>query len=341
MSEQAKSEAQQDSSDHPPLASFLKYCSDDERVIKGIFEDHTIRFTPPKDLNDPLEANPILRFPDCTSYQWFRYKGVTLPSDEWWFRLHRIQRRINKYGVLSLTKVWDSFDMWSRYANGHKGFLLWLKSDFNECPYMLSPDGRVYPVKEVEYPFEHVIDIGSLFHGRKRLQPEVIYEKVFFQKASRWQAEHEYRMVRPLSDLTANQTSERELGQNVPSGLFDFSLDCVVGITFGACMSIDKRSRIKNLCDGFGIPCSQACIIRDEREEDALGGKMGKVKIVPPDLSLGLMDVDQCILDSAHINDQESKLEITSLQDLPYWNDDPAWVQELYENRKKRLRMES
>jgi hypothetical protein len=42
---------------------------------------------------------------------------------------------------------------------------------------------------------------------------------------------------------------------------------------------------------------------------DSLGGKMGKVKIAPPDQSPKLMEVFPCILDSAHIEDQEDKAQ--------------------------------
>jgi len=341
MSETVINGQQESSVDYSQLGSFLKYCSDDDCVIKGIFEDHRIRFTPPSELNDPLEANPILRFKDRRAYRWFHYDGMSLPSQEWWFRLHLIQRRINKFGILSLTKVWDSFDMWSRYANGHKGFLLWLKGDFNEQPCMLSREGKPYPVIEVEYPPLHTIAMGEVLDAKGRFRREAVHERLFFQKVSRWHAEHEYRMVRPLSDLLDGASADKKPDGDPLSGLFGFSLDCVEGVTFGACMSVEKRNWIKRLCNCSRIPCSQAYVVRDEKEEQALGGKMGKVKMAPADLSARLMDVNPCILDSAYIDDQTSKSEIASLSELPYWNDDPAWVQELYDNRKRRQRSTS
>jgi hypothetical protein len=320
---------------------FFKYCSDDERVIKGIFEDHKIRFTQPWVLNDPLEANPTIRFKDQENYRWFVYDGVTLPSREWWIRLHLIERKINEFGILSLTEIPDSFDMWSRYANGHKGFLFGLKKDFNERPCMLSRDGKPYPVREVEYPPEHSIDIEELMDRQGRFRRELAHQRLFFQKVSRWQTECEYWMVRPFSDLAGYRPVADKRQKDERRHLFDFSLDCVLGVTLGACMSVENKRRISKVCESSGIPYNQAWIVRDERERDELGGKMGKVQMGPPDQSPRLIEVSPCILDSAHIEDQENKSEIASLSQLPYWKADPAWVTELYENRTKRQRDKS
>ena len=65
---------------------------------------------------------------------------------------------------------------------------------------------------------------------------------------------------------------------------------------------------------------------------------MGTVVRVPPEMSPQLTDVSPCILDSTHTEDQTNKLQIASLSQLPYRTDDPACVQELFENRKKRRR---
>ena len=115
------------------LTGYFKYCSDDPRVINGIFRDHKIRFTQPAALNDPLEFDPIIRFENNgANYNWFSLNGIPLPSEESRLRHRLIEQQINAFGVLSLTKNPDSFDMWSRYANGHKGFLIEFKSDLNK-----------------------------------------------------------------------------------------------------------------------------------------------------------------------------------------------------------------
>lgn len=334
--EEAQTSQISDSIDHSRTVPLCKYCADDDQVIKGIFETGKIRFTQPWALNDPLKANPVMRFKDLRDYQWFCYDGVTLPSREWWIRLYLIQQRISGFGILSLTEIPDSFDMWSRYANGHKGFLLHFKMDFNLHSCMLSRDGCQYPVRGVEYPLQHLIDIEEVVDEYGRFQEKVVHNRLFFQKVSRWQAEREHRMVRRLSDLDGYEPLTDKLQRDDRIHLFPFSLDCVLAVTLGACMSVEKKRRIVRICDDSGISWGQAWIVRDESERAAQGGKMGAVRLGPMEESPRLIDICPCILDSDHMEEEKSKTEIASLAELPYWGDNPEWVQELFENRKKR-----
>jgi len=115
------------------LGTYLKYFSDDTKVIAGIFEKNKIRFTQPWGLNDPMEFNPVIRFnDDHRRRDVFLYNGITLLSEASFYQSQIIEPQINKYGVLSLTKIYDSFSMWSNYANGHKGFLVEFKKDFHK-----------------------------------------------------------------------------------------------------------------------------------------------------------------------------------------------------------------
>lgn len=336
MNVSGESPTQQKRPDPSSLNVFFKYFSDDEQVIKGIFEDRKIRFTQPWALNDPLEANPTIMFKDRSDYRWFRCDGITLPSREQWIRLHLIERRINKFGILSLTEVPNSFDMWSRYANGHKGFLLCLKPDFNERPCMLSPKGGLYPIERVEYPPAHLMDMAELVNEHGRLQMKVVHQRLFLQKTLRWEGEREHRMVRPLSEAVGYRPLADGIQKDTRVHLFDFSLDCILGVIFGACMSVENKRRIIRICESAGIEYDQALILRDKHEEDAHGGRIGKVGLPLPEHSSKLIDICPCIVDSAHIEDQENKEEIGSLSELPYYTDDPEWVQEWFDNLKKR-----
>lgn len=121
-------------------------------MIKCIFEDHKIRFTQPAALNDPLEFQPVIRFEDATDKcRHFLCNGEKLPSEKLWLRIQWIEQQLNRYGVLSLTKTPDSFDMWNRYANGHKGLLLKLRADFNTRQCMRGRGGEVYEVCEARH----------------------------------------------------------------------------------------------------------------------------------------------------------------------------------------------
>ena len=162
------------------LKTFLKYCSDDSKVIEGLFKTHKIRFTQPWVLNDPLEFNPIIKFKNNgQNYVRYIFDGIMFPSEEMRLRLFLIEQQVNHFGILSLTKVVDSFDMWSRYANGHKGFLLEFKNNFNKQPCMLSQEGREYPVKKVSYVDEYAIDIDLLTDAKNNILLEQFNEEMF------------------------------------------------------------------------------------------------------------------------------------------------------------------
>ncbi len=339
MSGNEEPRTNQDEIDPRQLSSFLKYCSDDDRVIKGIFEDHKIRFTQPWALNDPLEFNPSIRFKNPKKYQWSRYDGIVFPSEEVWVRFNLVEPRINAFGILSLTKIWDSFDMWSRYANGHKGFLLALKSDFNKQPCMLSRVREPYPVREVDYVDEYAIDMEELVDDQGTLREELAHEQLFFRKLSRWRIEHEYRIVRPFSDLPDYTPGANRPHRDDRVHLFDFSLHCVEAVIFGACMSVENKRRIMRACEGTGIPFRQALIIRDEKERDRLGGKMGKITTASAGAFPKIRDICPFILvaDATHLNDQQQISEIDSLSKLPYWEDASAWAQWYYEEKKRLL----
>ena len=135
MTDDSKSENIFKPLDHSRLKNFFKYCGDDEKVINGIFKEHQIRFTQPAALNDPLEFNPIIRFKQSEGkYTNYIFDGIVFPSEEIRIRHQLIERQLNDFGILSLTNIPECFDMWSRYANGHRGFLIELKIDFLSIP---------------------------------------------------------------------------------------------------------------------------------------------------------------------------------------------------------------
>jgi hypothetical protein len=108
----AESQTASVQTDYPEITTYLKYCSDDPRVINGIFNEKKIRFTQPWALNDPLEFNPSIRsHPDHNIHAYYEFDGCTFPSEELFFRVQIVESQINNYGILSLTKALDSFDM--------------------------------------------------------------------------------------------------------------------------------------------------------------------------------------------------------------------------------------
>jgi hypothetical protein len=321
--------------DYPQITTYLKYCSDSDDVIKAIFEKHEIRFTQPAALNDPLEFNPIIRFHhDGINHTRFVFDGIVFPSEEQRLRFHIIESHLNRFGVLSLTKVGDSFDMWSRYANGHRGFLIEFKDDFNGHPCMRSKDGREYAVREVRYVDEYAINVDELVDEHGQFLLEAVNEQMFFTKTSRWADEEEWRLVRPLADCSTwtPLTDKAHRDRRVHS--FEFSLNCVQSVTFGACMAGSDRRRIMEACRGTSIAFQQACIARDRKDR---WGRPGEVGIdTPKDWSSALGWDLGMVGELAYVRKHaEPPVEIKSLKELPYARD-KKFIDILYEKGKVR-----
>ena len=313
------------------LAGYFKYCSDDPKVINGIFRDHKIRFTQPAALNDPLEFNPIIRFENNGgNYISFSLNGILLPSEESRLRHRLIEQQINEFGVLSMTKNPDSYDMWSRYANGHKGFLIEFMSDFNKHPCMLSPRNKAYPVREVQYVDEYAISIDKLTNDEGQIQLEIFKDLMFYRKLSRWETEQEYRIVRPFSDLSNYKPLANKAHRDTERvHLFEFSLNCIESITFGACMSLENKELIKEACESSKIDFLQSVIIRDEKDalEKAPKISLQSVASLPGFYRMRSLPF---IIETEHFEDIQRVKPISSFSELPYWKVDKQWVQQVY-----------
>ncbi|MBE9482749.1 MAG: DUF2971 domain-containing protein [Chloroflexi bacterium] len=321
--------------------SYFKYCSDNPDVIKGIFKDKGIRFTQPRALNDPLEFNPTMRFSGSRDYyQLYDLNGYLFPSIEGFFRVQIIDSQINKFGILSLTKIPNLFDMWSQYANGHRGFIIEFKGEFwrNQC--MKSKTGIAYPVKKVEYVEEYTLNLDELVNENKEIPVEIIHRELFLKKTSRWQHEHEYRMVRPLSDHSDYKLPQTKYtyrgADDTNLYLFPFDWDCVASVVLGAYMSVENKEMIASVCETNNIEWSQAFIFRDKKDSF---GKPCTVFIVTP----GRTDAKEAILqaqpynlciDSWHFNKDRSPKSITKLSNLPYYLAHKEIVNTYYDNLK-------
>jgi hypothetical protein len=316
----------------------FKYCSDNDQVIEGIFEKHEIRFTQPAALNDPLEFQPTIRFKERASrYTNFVFDGVVFPSEELWLRVQLVERQLNAFGVLSLTRIPDSFDMWSRYANGHKGFLLELKADFNQQACMRGTDGRIYEVREVDYVDQYGVNIDDLVDEHGDIPFDSYNKQVFFTKTSRWRHEKEYRMVRPLRDHpTWKPKCDRTHRDRKSCYRFEFPLGCIQSVTFGACMAVENKRRIVEVCKGAGIDFLQAIIVKDQEDRQGL---LTCVKLVPATSFPNLLDMSDAdlITDSENLPGRSAApVEVARLSALPYYHRNEQWVAEYYRKRKAR-----
>lgn len=316
--------------------SYFKYCSDGE-VLKRIFIDQKIRFTQPRALNDPLEFNPTMRFhqPDA-NYQVYDLNGLLFPSIELFFRVQIIESQINAYGILSLTKIPNSFDMWSQYANGHRGFILEFKDGFWHLPCMKSRTGDEYTFGKVEYVEDYAINLDALVGSHNEIPADVLLKELFFKKTSRWSHEREYRLVRPLTDSPDYKPPEiRYPYTDVGVYLFPFDWECISSVILGAAMTTANKKLIVECCEKHNIPIFQAHIIRDQKD---WFGKPAAIYI----MSLDQYESKSRVLrikpqvfctDTVRLGTQKT-VKIAKIPDLPYYKGHEEIVDELHRNLK-------
>jgi len=136
------------------IDSYGKYFSNER--LHNFFYENKIRFTPPNEFNDPLEFKPTIKGNDL--HDTYKLNGRPWPSKADVIADGIIRHLSENYGVLSLTKVPDSFYMWSMYANGHKCFFVVFKSNFNFQQSLL--DGELhYPVRVVNYTNNYCLEV--------------------------------------------------------------------------------------------------------------------------------------------------------------------------------------
>jgi len=316
------------------LATFFKYFSDDDNVLRGIFLDGRIRFTQPAALNDPLEFNPVIRFRRGKGkYTRYVFDGIRFPDQHYWTYHQLILSQVDNFGILSLTTDPNNFDMWSRYANGHQGFLVEFKDGFNEHPCMRGRNGEVYDIRHVDYTPDYAYDVEDLIDEHNEIHRDVFNARMFFTKSARWGNESEWRMVRPLADHRWWHPKTDFAHRDREKYLFPFSLDCVQSVTFGACMLPQNRRKIADTCRGAGIQFFQAMIVKNVSDS---GGHQGIVTRNPITDVEALHDLPDTGVMSDGWNDEMSKppIEIQSLSELPYYVGSEDRVQQYYQGAK-------
>ncbi len=287
------------------IDSYGKYFSDVR--INNLFYEKKIRFTPPNEFNDPLEFKPTLK--GKTLHDVYIFQNRPYPSKADMITEGIIGNLSENYGVLSLTKVPDSFYMWSMYANGHKGFFVVFKDNFNLQPSLL--DGNLhYPIKKVNYTNNYCLNIevdhiDLDFANNFALSN---HEKIFFTKIKRWLYEKEYRMVRPLKNI----------GNKREKSLFDFDINYISDIVFGASMSIDNKFLIIEKCGNRDVKFYQTMIFKDEKDYEK---KLGKIFIwkIPEDIPWEELKEAEATHFCTELEILKGeKIDISKLEDLPY-----------------------
>ena len=193
------------------------------------FDNVSLRFTPPTDLNDPFECKPIVKYKNPGKYIDLYIKGRLkiipdllmeqnpnlsrsearkiarsgakkikqdfMRNKEANLALGRkdIMRNINKrIGILSLTEDPFNTSMWAHYAADGSGYAIEFdKSNrfFRRLPSDARDCGEITPVKYTDQPVEIEIEPD---------QSKIPYD-LLFTKKKYWSNEREHRIIRELS----------------------------------------------------------------------------------------------------------------------------------------------
>ncbi len=305
------------------VAGYLKYMGN--KRLKDVFEKHMIRFTQPLELNDPLEFNPILKGYNPEYYSPLLVDGVLMPSSEAWDRELLLEHRVKEYGILSLTKNALSYGMWSRYANGHKGFLIELTPEFNKDPAFQSKTCQFPNVRAVQYVEKCEVDL-NLIADDVGFVPFGEFDNIFFKKTKHWQEENEYRLIRMLGEL------KREDG--VPDIYFvDLPIQLIVSVTFGALMSKEDKEYIVKQC-GTKIQFFQSVVYRDRSDNQVGLWSLDNEKLLRTILK---WKPRRFVMEQDRKDDVLKIISLRNISELPYYSENKKLVENLFLKAKERL----
>jgi hypothetical protein len=300
------------------LRTLFKYVSDSPKVVHGIFQDHKIRFTQPAALNDPLEFNPAIRFDsEDDNFKLFQCDGIKMPSVHEWHYTNLIERRINQFGMLSLTDNPYSFQMWCHYANGHRGFLIEFNIPDKTKPTLQLLAGVNLRAHKVKYVKDYVINIDQLAQGRDSIPFHRIRDAIFLKKTKHWNYEREYRIVRPLAECdTYRAPVKRTSYRDKKVYLFPFSLSCIATVVFGVNTSQKVKRKVIESCRNTKIGFLQTVIYKDLHN---------KMEFLPIDEWQSIdkylsMNPQVFTADSIREKYYGDRITVNSLHELPYYH---------------------
>jgi hypothetical protein len=249
--------------------------------------------------------------------------------------------QINAHGILSLTKNCDDFNMWNLYANGHQGFLLEFKADFNRDPCMQGMEGEVCDVREVTYVKPYAFDVEELVNESDDIKIEVFNKRLlFYKKSIRWAKEDEWRMVRPLKDSPDWKDNGDAVELDRRLYTFDFRLNCIQSVTFGACMCPKTKDRIRELCQETDIQFFQAMILRDMFDPSGHQEIVKRYLIEPKhfDDVYGSRDYPM-IFDFAGLQKAyRDPIQLTNISLLPYYKNNKKWIKQYIERNRNAIK---
>ena len=167
--------------------------------VEKIIKDNTIKFSDLTTFNDPFECMSIigvLSYSDIRDklHEIYLKQGKSFSEeiakihyDELTFSMRDEFHKssLPKYGILSLSSVWNNILMWSHYASQHKGIVLIFK-------YIPSND---FYKNMMKVRYKNGIEFFELSHSNR---DKKTWES-FSTKHTMWEYENEYRIISPPS----------------------------------------------------------------------------------------------------------------------------------------------
>lgn len=198
-----------------------------------VLSDCTIKFTRPKDFNDPFDCKAVDISHWETTEDWkeffLKYYSVDQATK---YANQAIDEKItnenfvdfvNEFGVFCLSEINDDILMWSHYANYHKGFCVGFHTDDNDY------------FSEVNH-----VNYEKLY---PKLSPSACKKEtartIMLSKSFHWKYEREWRKIICL-DLPQN----KKLDEIQP-----YPEDLLASVIFGAKMPECLRQKLLDIID--------------------------------------------------------------------------------------------
>lgn len=215
-----------------------------------VLENSSIRFTQPRDLNDPFET-----LPNFSSYrEQLRNRLIAKRVEKFGSdaatvgleildlmidgTLSNFSEKLSPYfAVLSLSRCRDNILMWSHYANNHSGFVVGF--DSSNSFFDPAKDKAIDGLRPVIYSNERAVVPKNGFELFNETEMREANQYLFFTKSADWEYEQEMRI------LADPGSAERRIARENEADicLFSFPRDAVKEIVIGARMPTESLER--------------------------------------------------------------------------------------------------
>lgn len=217
------------------MASLFKYrkCND---YTLDIFRTGKVHFSRPTDLNDPFDCKPIVDknlaicwnavglFTTADGDVETRPMELQLPNEY----LQEIYNEVfSQIGIFCVSAKGDSTQMWAHYADNHQGICL----EFN-AELLTKSLGLMKKV--------HYNDTPNSIHSGFANMTEKETIALFCSKQKEWEYEHEYRFIKPGSDMKI-QTE------------YSFQKEALKAVYFGLECSEENKELYRQICKESGF----------------------------------------------------------------------------------------